>query len=83
MASFKKIITDNDTPFLGWQTSKFMKKYNIQKVKSSPYNPQSNGQVESFNKMLKQLLRKIVLHNQKIGIIDYLKLFDLIKDLSD
>lgn len=60
-----------------------MKKYNIQKAKSSPYNPQRNGQVESFNKILKQLLRKIVPHNQKIGIINYLKLFDLIKDLFD
>ena len=33
-------------------------------VQSSPYNPQSNGQVESFNKILKQMLRKTVSEKQ-------------------
>lgn len=29
-------------------------------IQSSPYNLQANGQVESFNKSLKQMLRKMV-----------------------
>ena len=49
----QKIITDNSTHFRGWQSAELMEKYGIQKVESSPYNQQSNGQVESFNKILK------------------------------
>lgn len=41
-----------------------MEKYKIQKVEPSPYNPQSS-QVESLNKILKQIVRKIVVDNQK------------------
>ena len=34
-------------------------------VQSYPYNPQSNGQVESFNKILKQMLSNTVSESQK------------------
>lgn len=53
-----KLITDNGTPFLGWQSTELIEKFEIQKVVSSPYYYQSNDQVESFYKILKQLLQK-------------------------
>ena len=59
----QKLVTDNGTPFMGDQLTKLCEKYQIQMVQSSPYNPQSNGQVESFNKILKQMLRKTVSEN--------------------
>lgn len=54
----QKVVTDNSTPFVGAHNTKLLEKYNIERVVSSPYNPQYNGQVESFNKVLKQILRK-------------------------
>ena len=50
---------------MGWHLNELCDKYHIQMVQSSPYNPQSNGQVESFNKILKQMLRKTVSESQK------------------
>lgn len=61
----QKIITGNRTLFLGWQTMKLIEKYKIRKVESSPYNPRSKEQVESFNKIFKQILKKIVDKNQR------------------
>ena len=61
----QKLVTDKGTPFMGWHLNELCKKYHIQMVQSSPYNPQSNGQVECFNKILKQMLRKTVSENQK------------------
>jgi transposase InsO family protein len=41
------------------------KKYGIKHRKSSPYHPQSNGQVESTNKVLEAILTKTIqLHHQ-------------------
>ena len=63
----QKIIIDNGVPFMGRQLNELCDNYHIQIVQSSPYNPQSNGQVESINKILKKMLRKIVSKNKKDG----------------
>jgi hypothetical protein len=60
-----EIVTDQGTQF----TSKLMKelteKYGIKHYKSSPYHPQDNGQVESTNKVLEDILTKTFqLHHQ-------------------
>lgn len=61
----QKVVTDNSTPFVGAHNTELLEKYNIERVVSSPYNPQYNGQVESFNKVLKQILRKKIATHQR------------------
>lgn len=61
----QKVVTDNGTPFLGAHATELLEKYDIVRVVSSPYNTQSNGQVESFNKVLKRILRKAIDTHQR------------------
>ena len=61
----REIITNQDSQF----TSKLMKelttKYSIRHCKSSPYDPQDNGRVESTNKVWEAILTKsIQLHHK-------------------
>jgi len=53
----KKIITDQGRQFESNQFKLLCNKYNITKVRTTPYNPQSNGKVEILNRYLKQTLR--------------------------
>ena len=50
---------------MGWQVAELVEQHRVEMVQSSPYKPQSNGQVESFNKILKQVLRKTVADHQR------------------
>jgi transposase InsO family protein len=52
------IRSDNGSEFVSKQFKKLMKDYNIKQIFSLPNNPQSNGQVERFNGILKTLVRK-------------------------
>ena len=42
-----------------------MEKYKIKHRKSTPYHPQANGQVKSTNKVLENIMTKIVQMNRK------------------
>ena len=42
-----------------------MQKYSINHKLSTPYHPQTNGQVEVTNQQIKLILEKIVGQNQK------------------
>ena len=54
------IITDNDKPFYNSLVSQLCKKFEFKQYKSSMYNAPTNGLVEAFNKMLCNLLKKVV-----------------------
>ena len=43
----------------------FSKKYGIIEYTSSPYHPQGNGQVESNNKIILKIIKKILGENKK------------------
>ena len=43
----------------------FCRKYGITKYTSSPYHPQGNGQVESSNKSLLKIIKRILGENKK------------------
>jgi transposase InsO family protein len=61
----KKFITDNGSIFISSKFTSFCGKFGIVMGQSSNYYPQGNGLVESTNKTLVQILKKIVSTNQK------------------
>ena len=61
----EKIITNNDTIFIGSKFTAFCGKYEITMGKSWNYYPKGNGLEESTNKTLVQVLKKIILENQR------------------
>jgi hypothetical protein len=60
-----KFITDNGSIFIGSKFTEFCGQYGIIMGQSSNYYPQGNGLVESTNKTLVQILKKIVDRNQR------------------
>ena len=54
-----EIISDNGTHFEG-EANEVMEEYGIQRYKSSPYRPQTNGAVEAANKNLKTIISKMI-----------------------
>ena len=51
-----ELLSDHGTPFVSHVIATLYKKYNIRKLMSTPYMPQSNGIVERFMGYLKTLL---------------------------
>ncbi|KAI5347393.1 hypothetical protein L3X38_015272 [Prunus dulcis] len=60
-----KIISDNALYFKCKTMVKLCDKYKIRHSFSASYNPQSNGQAEAFNKVLCNILKKMVLGTKK------------------
>jgi hypothetical protein len=60
-----EIITDQGTQFTSKTMKELIEKYGIKHRKYSPYHPQANGQVESTNKVLEDILTKTIqLHHR-------------------
>ena len=55
------VITDNGSPFSGAEFNKFLYVLGIYKVKSTPYLSRARGQVESCNRIITVLLKKLLL----------------------
>ncbi|XP_074317102.1 uncharacterized protein LOC141653278 [Silene latifolia] len=53
-----EIIYDNGSQFIGNKTEAFRARWNISLQKSTPRNPQSNGQAKSSNKIIVENLKK-------------------------
>lgn len=56
----RDIITDGGPHFVGNKIVATLKKYHIQHKITTLYHPQSNGQVESMNKVIEAILTKTV-----------------------
>ncbi|KAG1514342.1 hypothetical protein G6F52_009946 [Rhizopus delemar] len=52
------LVTDNGKPFLSGLVRKVCQAYSIVHKTTTPYNPQSNGLIERFNRTLGQILQK-------------------------
>ncbi|XP_057830370.2 uncharacterized protein LOC131041346 [Cryptomeria japonica] len=61
----QKIVVDNGMCFRSKEFSNFCENYGITLSYSSPYHPQGNGQVESRNKNLLKIIRRILGDNKK------------------
>jgi transposase InsO family protein len=60
-----KIITDNATTFKYKKMEKFCSDYNITLGHSTTYYPQGNGLVESSNKSLNKIIKRLLQDNKK------------------
>ena len=56
----KEIVTDGGLQFVSRKLEALLQKYHIQHMITSPYHPQTNGQVESTNKVIEAILTKKV-----------------------
>jgi transposase InsO family protein len=58
-------VTNQGTQFTSNLVKDFIEQYQIKHMKSTPYHPQENGEVESTNKVIESILTKIVqLHHK-------------------
>ncbi|XP_074298752.1 uncharacterized protein LOC141629680 [Silene latifolia] len=53
-----EIICDNGSQFISNRTEDYCARWNIKLFKSTPRNPQSNGQAESSNKIVMNNLKR-------------------------
>ena len=61
----RKIVTDNAKAFTSTKLVKFYSEYNIILSHSTSYYPQGNGLVESSNKSLVRIIKKLLKDNKK------------------
>ena len=61
----KEIINDRGSHFLNHAFRVLLRKYNITQKITTPYHPQTSGQVEVSNKEIKLVLEKIVAPKRK------------------
>jgi transposase InsO family protein len=59
----REVITDGGSQFTTHRITTILGNYHIKHRVTSPYHPQGNGQVESTNKFLQEILTKIVSKN--------------------
>jgi transposase InsO family protein len=60
-----QIVTDQGTQFTSHLVKVVTEQYQIKHRKSTPYHPQTNGQVESTNKIIDSILTKTVQFHHK------------------
>ena len=60
----KEVVTNGGPQFMSHQFESLLWKYHVQHRVSFPYHPQANGQVESTNKVIENILTKTVKSHQ-------------------
>ena len=61
-------MTDGGSHFIHGAFRKTLAKYDVNQRISSPYHPQSSGQVELSNREIKSILQKTIINLGKIGL---------------
>ena len=61
----REIVSDGGAQFTSYIIAKLMQKYGVKHRVTSPYHPQVNGQVESTNKTLENILTKTVAYHRR------------------
>lgn len=57
LSGVRSIRSDNGSEFISNIFKKLLKKYKVKQILSTSHTPQSNGQIENFNKQLKRLIK--------------------------
>lgn len=77
MKGIRSIRSDNGSEFINKIFKDLLKKHNVKQILSTSHTPQSNGQIENFNKQLKRLIRMSMTATKKNDWPNYLqKLID-------
>ena len=61
----KEIISDRGTEFLNELIREMEQTYHIKHIRTTLYHPQGNGQVESTNKSLLKIIKRVLDKNKK------------------
>eukprot|EP00253_Pinus_taeda_P005491 PITA_05491 len=61
----RELVTDGGPPFNSHGFKDTLQKYHIKHKMTTPYHPQSNGQVESTNKVIEAILTKTIKENRR------------------
>lgn len=61
----RALISDEGTHFLNKLMENLLRKYNVKHTISTPYHPQTSGQVEVMNRKIKQILEKTISASRK------------------
>ena len=64
----EEILTDQGTNFTAELLKELYCLLHVKAICTSPYHPRTNGLVERFNGMLKNMLKKFLLRKARIGI---------------
>ncbi|KAG0442753.1 Pro-Pol polyprotein [Dictyocoela muelleri] len=64
--------SDNGTEFVNTKVNEILTRFNVSSVHGMPYHPQSQGQVEGFNRTIKERLRK----SMPIGSFNWIDYLD-------
>ena len=65
------ILTDNGPQFFATELEAFCRKYQVQRITSSPYWPKGNGKAEAAVKIVKRILNKSGQRNLQEALLTY------------
>jgi hypothetical protein len=66
------IQSDNGSEFINYKMKELLTERKIHQIVSSPYHPQSNGVVERFNRTMKNIIHKFMVHYNSQRYVDAL-----------
>ena len=72
MKGVRSIRSDNGSEFISNIFKNLIDKYKVKQILSTSHTPQSNGQIENFNKQLKRLIRMTMTATKRKDWPDYL-----------